>query len=79
MKKKGTILHHYRTEDQDFCMLAQIWLKEEDCNSVNRLKKGGNWFRIIPREDKISVSTGLIYNDKYNPSLVIMIDSGRLK
>ena len=54
----------------DFCCLTETWVKEEDCYSVNRLKKAGYCFRNIPREDKIGGGTGMTYRDRYNPSLV---------
>ena len=37
---------------------------------MKRLKKAGYCFRNIPREDKKGGGTGLIYRDRYNPSLV---------
>ena len=42
---------------------------------MNRLKKEEYWFRNIPREDKIGGGIGMIYKDRYNPSLM---SKGRL-
>ena len=42
---------------------------------MKRLKKVEYCFRNIPREDKISGGTGIIYRDMYNPNLV---SKGRL-
>ena len=53
MEKKSIILHHCILEDLDFCFLTDTWVKEEDCNSMNRLKKAEYCFRNIPIEDKI--------------------------
>ena len=73
--KEEIILHHCRLEDLDFCFLTETWVKEEDCDSINRLKKAGYCFRSIPRKDKLGRSTCIIYRDRYNPSLV---NKGRL-
>ena len=54
----------------DFCFLTETWVKDEDCDSINRLRKGGYYFRNILREDKKGGGIGIIYRDRYNPSLV---------
>ena len=51
--KEEIILHHCILKDLHFCFLTETWVKEEDCDSMNRLKKAGYCFRNIPREDKI--------------------------
>ena len=52
------------------CFLTETWVKDEDCDSVNRLRKAGYCFRNIPREDKRGGGTDIICRDRYNPSLV---------
>ena len=37
---------------------------------MNRLKTAGYYFRNIPIEEKIDGATGIIYRERYNPSLV---------
>ena len=73
--KEEIILHHCILEDLDVFFLTGTLVNEEDCDSMNRLKKAGYYFRNIPREDKIGGSTDIIYRDRYNPSLV---NKGRL-
>ena len=68
--KEDIVLHHCILEDLDFCFLTETWVKDEDCDSMNRLRKAGYCFRNIPREDKKGGGTGIIYRDRYNPSLV---------
>ena len=68
--KEDVILHHCILDDLDFCFLTETWIKDEDFDSVNRLRKAGYCFRNIPREDKQGGGTGLILRDRYNPSLV---------
>ena len=53
----------------DFCFLTETWVKVEDCDSMNRLRKAGH-FRNIPTEDKMGGGIGIIYRDRYNPFLV---------
>ena len=40
-RRERTIVHHCVTEDLDFCLLTETLVKDEDCNSVNRLRKAG--------------------------------------
>ena len=74
-EKEKIILHHCILDDLDFCFLKETWVEEEDCDSMNRLKKAGYCFRNVPREEKIGGSTGMIYRDRFNLSLV---SKGRL-
>ena len=67
--KEEMILHHCILEDLDFYFLTETWVKKEYCDSMNRLKKAGYCFRKNPREDKIGRGTGIIYMNRYNPSL----------
>ena len=57
-------------EDLDFCFLTVTWVKDEDCDSMNRLTKARYCFRNISREDKNGGGSGIIYRDGYNSSLV---------
>ena len=68
--KEDVILHYCILEDLDFCFLKETWVKDEDCDSINRLRKAGYCFRNIPREDKKGGGNGIIYRDRYIPSLV---------
>ena len=68
--KEDVILHHCIFEEFNFCFLTETWVKDEDCDSMNRLRKGEYCFRNIPREDKNGGDTGIIYRDGYNPSLM---------
>ena len=68
--KEEIILHHYILEDLDFCFLTEAWVKEEDSDSMNGLKKAGYCFRNILREEKIGGGTGIVYRDRYKKSLV---------
>ena len=68
--KDEIILYHCILEDLDLCFFTETWVKDEDCDSMNTSRKVGYCFRNIPREDKKGGCTGIIYRDRYNPSLV---------
>ena len=70
INRRKTKLHHCETEDQDFCLITETWIKKDDFDSVKKLRKAGYWCRNICRKDKIGGNTELIYKDKYNPSLL---------
>jgi hypothetical protein len=73
--KTNQFLHIAVTEDLDFCLVVESWLKDNDAMELTSLKPPGYGFENIERKNRNGGGIGIFFKENVN---VKIIKSGEL-